>query len=102
MSQSANTTAKAVNDVQDTLRETEELLEQISSSTSEQAASLYARIAENLSHTKNKLIDLETVAVEKAKRAAKVTDNYVHENPWQSVGIGVAVGVLVGMLIARR
>jgi ElaB/YqjD/DUF883 family membrane-anchored ribosome-binding protein len=33
---------------------------------------------------------------------ARATDDYVHENPWSSIGAAAGVGLLVGMLIARR
>jgi ElaB/YqjD/DUF883 family membrane-anchored ribosome-binding protein len=51
---------------------------------------------------KDDLIRLEEAAVEKAKFAAKATDDYVKENPWKAVGWGAAVGVVLGMLIARK
>lgn len=97
-----STTDQTINDVKDSLRETETLLEQAVNASAEQASSLYARIARNLSQTKNRLVEMESQAVEKARVAAKATDTYVHEHPWQAVGVGVAVGVLIGMLISRR
>lgn len=33
---------------------------------------------------------------------ADACDQYVHSNPWTSIGIGAAVGVVVGMLLGRR
>ncbi len=45
---------------------------------------------------------LQQAAVEKGKKIAHDTDNYVHEHPWRAIGISAAVGVLIGMLIARR
>jgi ElaB/YqjD/DUF883 family membrane-anchored ribosome-binding protein len=39
---------------------------------------------------------------EGTKQAVKVTDDYVHENPWRSIGIGAAAGLLIGFLAARR
>jgi ElaB/YqjD/DUF883 family membrane-anchored ribosome-binding protein len=30
------------------------------------------------------------------------TDEYVHENPWPSIGVAVGVGFVVGLLIGRR
>lgn len=92
----------AMSDVKDALRETEDLLEQAVNATADQASSLYARVARNLSQTKTRLVDMENQAVDKAKHAAKATDTYVHDHPWQAIGVGVAVGVLVGMLISRR
>jgi ElaB/YqjD/DUF883 family membrane-anchored ribosome-binding protein len=37
-----------------------------------------------------------------AHAAARVTDDYVHDNPWQAIGVAAAVGFLAGLLIARR
>jgi ElaB/YqjD/DUF883 family membrane-anchored ribosome-binding protein len=51
---------------------------------------------------KEDIVRLEEAAVEKAKVAAKATDEYVKENPWKAVGLGTAVGVVIGMLIARK
>ena len=37
-----------------------------------------------------------------AQRAAATADDYVHDSPWQAVGIAALVGALVGILAARR
>jgi ElaB/YqjD/DUF883 family membrane-anchored ribosome-binding protein len=42
------------------------------------------------------------LAVEKAKARVAATDEYVHANPWQMIGVAAAVGALIGMLISRR
>ena len=34
--------------------------------------------------------------------AARATDDYVHDNPWQAIGVAAAVGFLVGLVISRR
>jgi ElaB/YqjD/DUF883 family membrane-anchored ribosome-binding protein len=39
---------------------------------------------------------------EKAVESVKATDQAVRENPYQAVGIAMAVGALVGYLLARR
>lgn len=39
---------------------------------------------------------------DKAVEGAKVADQTVRENPYQSIAIGVGVGALVGYLLARR
>lgn len=39
---------------------------------------------------------------DKAVAGAKVADQTVRENPYQSIAIGVGVGVLVGYLLSRR
>ena len=40
-------------------------------------------------------------ALAKGKAAARVTDDYVHENPWRSIGVAFGVGVLIGVLVNR-
>lgn len=46
--------------------------------------------------------EAETALLLKTKAAAKATDVYVHENPWQSVGVAAGIGFIVGWLSARR
>jgi len=48
------------------------------------------------------LSGLPTTVRSGARRAATVTDDYVHSNPWRVIGIGAAVGLLVGYLVSRR
>lgn len=38
----------------------------------------------------------------RARTTAAATDTYVHEKPWQAIGIGAAAGLLIGLLLARR
>lgn len=33
---------------------------------------------------------------------ADACDQYVHDNPWSSIGIAAGVGMVIGMLIGRR
>lgn len=60
------------------------------------------KLERTLASAKRDLIRLEEAAVQKAKVAAKATDEYVKEHPWKAVGLGAAIGVVVGMLIARK
>jgi ElaB/YqjD/DUF883 family membrane-anchored ribosome-binding protein len=42
------------------------------------------------------------MVVERAKDAVKTTDDYVHEHPWNAVGMAAAAGLVVGILLARK
>jgi ElaB/YqjD/DUF883 family membrane-anchored ribosome-binding protein len=70
--------------------------------TGEEFKAARAKFERTLVKAREDIIRLEEVAVEKAKVAAKATDEYVKENPWKAVGLGTAVGVVIGMLIARK
>jgi ElaB/YqjD/DUF883 family membrane-anchored ribosome-binding protein len=70
--------------------------------TGDELKAAKVRFEQTLASAKQGLADYQHTVVEKTREAAKATDEYVHENPWKSVGLGAAVGVVIGMLIARR
>ncbi|UTH72634.1 YqjD family protein [Chromobacterium sp. IIBBL 290-4] len=91
-----------LDDVRQVLASTEELIDATADDGSQQSRELRKRLADKLSVAKVRLIDAEQAVVGKAKEAAKATDQYVHENPWKSIGIAAGVGFLLGMLVSRR
>lgn len=93
---------KLMEDLQLVVADAEELLRATASQAGEGAATARARIQNSLKVAKSRIADAETAVIERTKRAAKEADKYVHDNPWQSVGVSAIVGVAVGMLIARR
>jgi ElaB/YqjD/DUF883 family membrane-anchored ribosome-binding protein len=48
------------------------------------------------------MADAQDSLVEKSKAAAKVTDEYVHDNPWKAIGVSAGIGLVIGLLIGRR
>ena len=50
----------------------------------------------------NRLTRTQRALVDGTKQAAHVTDEYVHQQPWISVGVAVGIGVLLGFLLPRR
>ena len=68
----------------------------------EKVAAARVKIQESLDVAKGKLARVGEAGVDKAKEAARATDDFVHEHPWKAVGIGAAIGCIVGMLISRR
>ena len=93
---------KLVSDMKVLVADTEELLRATASQAGEKAAAARERIQATLATTKAKLIDAERAVLEKTKQAARATDDYVHDNPWQAVGVAAGVGFLLGLLIGRR
>ncbi|HLY97070.1 MAG: DUF883 family protein [Sideroxydans sp.] len=95
-------TEKLMHDMRMVVTDAEELLRATAGQAGEKVAAARERIQANLAVAKERLGEAEHAVVEKTKYAAKVTDEYVHENPWKSVGVAAAVGVIVGMLISHR
>lgn len=91
-----------VDDFATVLTEAEDMLKKASSETGDRARDLRAQVEAKLLAAKLRLQEMQGEAADRARDAARATDDYVHDNPWQAVGVGAAVGFLVGMLIARR
>jgi len=91
-----------VDDFSAVINEAEDLLKKASSESGERARDLRAQVESKLLAAKLRLQEMEGVAVDRAKEAARVTDDYVHDHPWQSLGIAAAIGFVAGLLITRR
>jgi ElaB/YqjD/DUF883 family membrane-anchored ribosome-binding protein len=61
-----------------------------------------SRLERSLRNARTELEGVEHALLDNARKAKQATDEYVHQHPWQSVGIGAGVGLLLGMLISRR
>jgi ElaB/YqjD/DUF883 family membrane-anchored ribosome-binding protein len=61
-----------------------------------------AKAEESLGVVKARMAQAQEALLVRTKEAAKATDAYVHENPWQAAGIAAGVGLLIGLLIGRR
>ena len=93
---------KLVADLKVVVADAEELLRATASQAGEKVSAARERIQASLATAKVKLADAERVLLEQTKKAAKVTDDFVHDNPWQAVGIAAAAGLVLGVLISRR
>ena len=98
----SSTRDKLLDDLKTVVSDAEQWLRQGSHLTGEDFAAAKDKFERTLRTAKDDLVKLEETVVEKTKQAAKATDEYVHDNPWKSVGLGVAIGVVIGMLVARK
>jgi len=93
---------KLMADLRLVVADAEELLRSTASQAGEKAAAARARLQESLQSAKERLSVAEAAVVERTKQAVQVTDQYVHDNPWKSMGVAFSVGIIIGMLIGRR
>lgn len=98
----AVTKDKLVQDLKVVVSDAEELLRATASQAGEKVAAVREKVQESLHRAKIKLAEAEEVLIDKGKQAARVTDEYVHDNPWKSVGIAAGIGFVIGLLIGRR
>ena len=93
---------KLAADLRVVIADAEELLRATASQAGDKVAAARVKIQESLDVANGKLSRVSEVGVDKAKEAARATDDFVHEHPWKAVGVGAALGVILGMLISRR
>jgi ElaB/YqjD/DUF883 family membrane-anchored ribosome-binding protein len=80
----------------------EDLITETTSITGEGLVRVKAKLGERVAAAKESIQEMGGAVVQRARRTATVTNDYVHEQPWAAVGIGAAVGVLIGFALGRR
>ena len=97
---------KLIEDFNAVIADTEQLLKSLVAAGGEKAGSMRASVEQNLKVARERLHELEDAALERARAAAESTDEYVRENPWQSIGIaaglGALAGIIIGLMMNRR
>jgi len=80
----------------------QDLLKATASAVGEKAADSRAKVQESL-------LAVQDAAKVRGRQAIDATHEYVHENPWNAVGIAAGVGILIGaglvagaLLLRRR
>ena len=92
---------KLMQDLHIVATDAEDLLRVTAGQAGEKISIARERIQESLAAAKERLAVAQESLVKQTKQTAKVTDEYVHDNPWKSVGMAAGVGLIIGMLISR-
>lgn len=93
---------KLVADLKLVMGDAEELLRATASQAGEKVSAARERVQASLANARIKLADAERAVVDHTRKAARATDEYVREKPWQAVGVAAGIGFLLGLLINRR
>jgi ElaB/YqjD/DUF883 family membrane-anchored ribosome-binding protein len=93
---------KLVQDMRVVIADAEDLLRATANQAGEKIAVARERIQDSLHQAKVKLAEAEAMVTERAKQAARYTEEYVQENPWRAIGIAAGIGLLLGLMISRR
>ena len=99
-------TEKLLQDFNDVVSDTEQLLKSFAAAGGEKSQALRANLEQSLAASRERLRQLEARAVERSHAAAKATDEYVHVHPWQSIavaaGLSAVAGIVLGLLLNRK
>jgi ElaB/YqjD/DUF883 family membrane-anchored ribosome-binding protein len=96
------TTDKLMSDLRAVLEDAEALLSATAGQAGEKIQAARERARETVKVARERLTDAQEEAVKRARAAAKDADRYVHDNPWQAVGIAAGIAFIVGVLVSRR
>jgi len=80
----------------------EELLKRVSNVGDQEISRLRYRVESSINHARAATREGTRMAVESTRKAAKATDDYVHENPWKAIGVTAVMGLLLGALLRRK
>jgi ElaB/YqjD/DUF883 family membrane-anchored ribosome-binding protein len=78
-----------------------ELEDTLADGTQADAAALRARLSKRLEVARSRLNDTRDAVRQRTEVALADADDYVHENPWQTVAIVGGIALIAGALLAR-
>lgn len=90
---------KLIHEIKSVVADAEALLRATKGQAGAEVAELHATMTQRIAAAKSHLMAVEEAMLERARLAAKNTDEYVHDNPWQVISIAAGVGLLIGYLI---
>jgi ElaB/YqjD/DUF883 family membrane-anchored ribosome-binding protein len=96
------TKEQLVADFKRVVTDAEALLKATAKHGGEELDDVRARAEESLRVAKARLAEEREALLVRTKDAARATDAYIHENPWQAIGVAAGVGLVVGLLTGRR
>ena len=85
--------------LQAVIRDTEALLQATASYAGDKADQARAKASETLRAAKARAAQMHDEVVDRAGDYVKQGQQYVRDNPWQSIGLAAGIGLLVGALL---
>ena len=99
---SPRTRTPKARDVRNQLSEAEFMLGQVGRASGEKASDLLSQVEGRLRSAADAVQGLQQDAIDRARAAGRVADDFVTDNPWRMVGVAAALGLVVGVLFGRR
>jgi ElaB/YqjD/DUF883 family membrane-anchored ribosome-binding protein len=89
-------------EIKSLIADVEDLVARIADLKDADVARVRNKVLRAVDAAKESLADGADNLRRQAQRAATTADDYVHDSPWQAVGIAALVGAVVGILATRR
>ncbi len=92
----------AAGKLQDLLDGVEDLISEVSNVDGAELRKIQAKLRVSLSAAKSALSDGANHVRRQARQVADTTDSYVHQSPWQALGLAAVAGFALGLVVAAR
>src|ERR1019366_1007355 len=89
-------------EIQNLIADVEDLVARIADLKDADVVRVRSKVLRAVGNAKESLAESADNLRRQAQRAATTADDYVHDSPWQAVGIAALVGAVAGILATRR
>ena len=89
-------------EIQNLIADVEDLVARIADLKDADVVRVRSKVLRAVGNAKESLAESADNLRRQAQRAATTADDFVHDSPWQAVGIAALVGAVVGILATRR
>jgi len=89
-------------EIKSLIADVEDLVARIADLKDADVARVRNKVLRAVDAAKESLTDSADTLRRQAQNAATTADDFVHDSPWQAVGIAALVGAVVGILATRR
>lgn len=85
----------------DLIEDIEDFVKNTTALTGQDLARAKAKLNARVAAARVRVDEMGGEIADRARATARTTDSYVHDHPWQAIGIGAALGLLIGVVISR-
>lgn len=89
-------------EIKSLIADVEDLVARISDLKDDDVARVRNKVLRAVDTAKESLAESADNVRRQAQRVVTTADDYVHDNPWQAIGVAALVGAVVGILASRR
>jgi len=97
-----NIKSVASTEIKSLIADVEDLVARIADVKDADIARVRGKVLRAVDAAKDSLAQSADTVRRQAQKVAATADDYVHDSPWQAIGIAALVGAVVGILAARR
>ncbi len=94
--------AVLMDDVKQVLKDAEALYQAAVDDGTKEGKALKDKLKAQLNRAQQQFSELEDSMVDRTRQAAAQTNDLVHKNPYQAMGIAAVIGLVLGALLSRR